>query len=136
MSALAIILTVAMVVSADGQEKVSEAVIESRPLELHGKWKGVWHCFRGPNVTTAMNYNEPIDPVQHRIRADWIVDEGNGRCKFTDPGRPGPPSLGIYRQEKNKLIICIRRPGDGRPTEFTREDFQDIVILHRVKSRK
>lgn len=132
MSALAMILTAAMVVPGDGLEKVSGEMVQG--LDLSGKWEGVW--MENPNGETApFGYKD--GSIYFSARTHFpakIVDDGKGRLHFTQ-GWEG--YIGIYQQDRSRLTICYCDKRYGRPTSFRIGDGKhQLIILHRVKPRK
>lgn len=138
MSALAMILTAVMMVVGDGPEKVSgEIILRPEPLDLRGDWKGKLttggKTFEGKMKGLVFVLTPKETPFLD-LR-DCITDEGNGKFSVGYDAK-NPIFLGIYMHEGDKLSICLRLPKFGRPTQFTSGDFCNLLILHRVKSRK
>jgi len=143
MSALAMILTAALVVPGDGPEKVLGDVERlPQPLDLRGKWKGTISkydrkygefgakvYFSGGRLKVEDNAKpgEFVADVQA-----CFVDEGNGKFRFRLNG--DQLYLGIYRQEGDRFIGCIGHK--DRPSEFKLAERRALISLHRVNSRK
>ncbi|HEY7330061.1 MAG TPA: hypothetical protein VH592_20665 [Gemmataceae bacterium] len=129
MTALAMILTAAMAVPGDGPEKVKGEM--ERGLDLSGQWEGTWRSKQGEvcriRIVPKIRFDRLSDGITIVLQSDDFIDEGNGKLSF----RGG---LGLYRQEKERLFICI---GDlkSRPLAIGKES-GELVILHHVKSRK
>ncbi len=122
MSALAMILTAAMAVPADGPEKVSGEIVR-RELDLSGKWRGVLHHVNGSK--------QEIEIISFE---GWgAVDEGAGRVRFKDQFRT---AYGIYEQRGDRLMICIALNGKPRPTRFRAGDENLLLVLRRVRFSK
>jgi hypothetical protein len=132
-SALAMVLTAAMVVPGNGPEMVS-AEMEQR-LDLRGEWEGTWHySVEGTRrvvitgnrlffITGACAVGRPFVCVQESagtFRAHW----------------DGEACLGIYRYDGGRLLLCVREASKGYPTSFRAGAVQDLLILHRVQPRK
>ncbi len=130
-SALAMILAAGMTVPGDVPKEATEE-IEQR-LDLNGEWEGTWDNGRktkSPIVHlsgTRISFSEDDAAFSFEHR---IVDEGGNKLRFND-NRPS-----IYRQDGDRLDICIRWHGKGRPTSFRGGDGQVLLILHRVKPGK
>lgn len=133
MSTLAMILTAAMGVPGDVPERESGQIAETQPLALSGEWKGSWSNSSG-NFKVIVT-REKVSLADNRAPIMvWIVrDEGEGRIQLNYWMLT---YLGIYRQEGDRLLICLREASQGRPTSFRVSDGQDLLILHRVKPRK
>jgi hypothetical protein len=125
MSALTIILTAAMVVPGDGPEKASGEIKEPQRLDLRGDWLLTYS-----GGSYEMNGEEFIR--SHKLR-----DEGKGRVRMivTFQGTEYP-LLGIYRQDGERILMCVRYADHGRPMRFQDGDYRILVIFHRVKSSK
>jgi hypothetical protein len=106
MSTLVLILTAAMAVPGNGPKMVSAEM--ERKLDIQGEWT-------------------PSDLLS------GIVDDGGGNVRMEY--RNGW-HLGIWKQEGDRLVICLREPGFGRPIDFQVRNEQELLILHRVKPRK
>ena len=136
-SALAMVLTAAMAVPANGPEKVSGEVEQG--LDLRGEWEGllwkeqgdfIWVGYRDLVGVKGLSYREGELVYRRRFN---VVDEGNGMLRAT-LGRM--ERLGIYQRQSDRLIICLRDAENGRPTSFKGGNGQHLLILHRVKPRK
>lgn len=141
MSALAMILTAAMMVPGHGPENVSgEMVRESEPLDLKAKWKGIWYRPNGSKWD--------VEIVDHFLSAEiddgctlgfcaWrlerTTDEGGGKLVLREGEKV---DLGIYEQHNDRLVICYSVSGRTRPTSFRSCKGQHLLVLHRIKSRK
>ncbi len=134
MSALAMILTAAMVVPGDGPEKVSGEMVQER-LDLRGEWEAIlFHggkkvsgqarILRGLLVTW-----EGKGGRGSFFWSDVPVDEGKGNFRIGG-------SLGIYQYDGNRLRICFDDGAGDRPTSFLPGKNRVYLILHRVKSSK
>ncbi len=136
MSALAIILTTAMTIPADGPEKVSgEIECLPQPLDLSGKWKAVLYRRGEALEGEAAVADGRLRFCLHSGAGKSISlfgevdDEGNGNLRVCR-------CLGIYKQEGNRLRICLNLSGLQRPASFQPGDRECLLILRRVKSRK
>lgn len=136
MSALAMILTAAIAVPGDVPEMVpGEMVQEPQPLVLRGEWQGIWYNADGRNHVA----------VVRPYRPNWISATcGAGYpfvCYMDGPGAFrgeifGKKVLGIFRQESDRLTLCFREVGKGRPIVFRRSDEQHLIIIRCVKPAK
>jgi hypothetical protein len=142
MSALAMILTAAMMVPGDGPEKASgEIARERQPLDLSGEWEGTLQDATTPKGGIKMKakmlaedfyYSKEPDLRFYRGLAE-VYDEGAGRMRFEpEAGK----ILGIYQQDGDRVIMCIGDANGNRPDSFRIGKGQQLLILHRVKSRK
>jgi hypothetical protein len=145
-SALAMVLAAGMVTGdGTGAGRVSGETAEPQRLDLNGEWRGVlktrnneyeveyrgeggWSCWLRPKGELPMCFD---------LR---FTDEGRGRLQVTDRWQlqwwTNEPGLGIYKREGDRLTICYRNAGEGRPTSFRTGDGQDLLILRRVKLAK
>lgn len=121
MSALAMILTAAMVVPGDGRERVSMEMVQV--FDLSGEWKARWIDDR---------WGVGIETAPHKLLANTVF-EGVNKLRIT---YRGGCHLGIYKEEANHVVICLREPGRGRPRDFRVKPDQELLILHRAKPRK
>ena len=141
MSALAMILTAAMAVPANGPEKVSGEIAEPQrqPLDLKGQWKAVLYrdgqVLKGEatlSVCWKFNVRVPL-PKPGEMRffpIGTVVDEGDGNL------RVGPfDYLGIYERDEDRLRICFSE-GQHRPTSFQAGEGRTLLILRCIKSGK
>jgi hypothetical protein len=125
-----LVLMLAMVVPANGPEKVSAEMEQG--LDLRGEWEGVY-CYEGYAPSDFWLDGRSVGPRGEISTSPFeLVDEGEGRLRLTWADR----YLGIYRQEGDQLMICFRNVEEGRPTSFRTGDGQTLLILHRVKPRK
>jgi hypothetical protein len=153
MSALAMILTGAMVVLGDGPEKVSGEVAKTQRLDLRGRWEGSWTDENGTIFhATTCGDDKLIGTTPLRLKGGCIEgeitflklsdvsDQGNGKLRgkwwFSEDGESPGWYQGIYRQEGDRLTICFRNRPHPRPISFHAGDGQHLLILKRVKSRK
>lgn len=136
MSALAMILAAAMVVPANGPEKVSGAVVrEPQPLDLSGEWEGtLWDSESKNKGSWTVKLNDRWLVVERGIdshRLLWqMTDEGRGKVKVK---LLRTVYAGIYRQERDRVIIALRDSKRDRPNSFRTGDDQSLLILRRVK---
>ena len=133
-SALAMVLTAAMVVPASGPEMVS-GEIEDR-LDLSGAWEGTMLdesgsvflvCYGEGLLQVGMpgiTFTTPFEPIE----------EGHGRFRLNDGQLP---VLGIYKWESGRVFICRGYPGKARPPSFhVGIEQHSLIILHRVQPGK
>lgn len=147
MSALAMILTAAMAVPGDGPEKVSGEIAEEaklQRLDLSGEWEGKW-TYNGVTADVMLRDGELCRFACRCQQAGLIrellpftfIDEGRGKLRIHSPWSGNGQSLGIYRQQSDKLVIYYRDAENGRPTAFRAAgEEHNTLIFHRVKSRK
>lgn len=132
MSALATILMAAMLVPANGPEKVSGEVEER--LDLSGEWEGTsTNGSLSGVVRLVKDKATEYVPASKCSIAFKVIDEGGGRMRIPHWRRE---LLGIYRyQDSDHVIICVNQHGP-RPQSYRCGDGQALLILHRVKPRK
>jgi hypothetical protein len=131
MSALAMILTAAMLVSGDVPEKVLGEVEQG--LDLRGEWGGF-----------SPSADLPIDVSGGKLRfrgggagisnymVPWkVADEGNGKIRIKFQG--SEPVLGIYKWRGDEVDICYAYANRPRPTSFEPGEGRTVLILHRVQ---
>ncbi len=126
MSALAMILTAAMVVPGDGAEKGSSEIAQPK-LDVSGRWRGWMKGARDASEVPTLDLNK------------WgIVDEGEGRLRFKirDVDGVRRTVYGIYKQRGDHLEICFALVGKLRPTRFEGGEERCLLVLRRVKSSK
>jgi hypothetical protein len=140
MSALAMILTAAMMVPGDGPEKVSAEVRKPQPLDLRGKWKGIRKTEKGEYEVLASDGMSQLScrPLPRGKQGPSyltprITDEGKGKLRLMWFDNP---CLGIYEQDGDRLTICFRDVRKGRPISLRTVGGQELLILHRIKPRK
>ncbi len=136
MSALAMILTAAMVIPANGPGRASSEMVRAQqPLNLSGEWEGT---LRDSESKVKGNWIVKLSDdwvvVERGIdtrRLIWqMTNEGGGKVKVR---LSRTVYLGIYRQESDRVIIALRDCKRGRPTSFRPSDDQSLLILHRAK---
>ena len=135
---LAIILTAAMVIPRNAPQKVSWKLIrESEPLDLSAEWEGTLEEYDGETMRVKLTKDQIyFDIGDAGNRFHWrIIDEGSGKFSFWISE---PPTLGIYHQEGDRLIMCDIFPGfhHQRPKSFEKKKGISFLILHRVNPRK
>jgi hypothetical protein len=128
MSALAMILTAAMMVQADGHEKVSGEVEQG--LDLSKKWEGTLRSKKAEVCRVRIDRKVTlVESEEGRVSFSTsnIIDEGGGKLIFRG-------KRGLYRQADDLLVICV---GDvNRRPPVIGEAHGYLLILHRAKSRK
>ncbi|SRR5579885_3146663 len=128
MSALAMILTAAMVIPGDGPEKVSGEVERSpQPLDLRGEWAWIQGFGADPMCPALVTGSD-------MIRFFDIIDEKGGKVRFQYPFCC--TYLGIYKRTKTEVVISFREASKGRATSFRTGDGQELLILRRTNIRK
>jgi hypothetical protein len=138
MSALVIALVAGMAVG-DGPERVSTETEQG--LCLDGWWKGTWQQLSdsGEIVISEVTFKNgfSIGP-DGEVDTYWVwKDQGNGRCTLSCGGsKYSSFHLGIYKQEPDRLTVCLNRERNYRPTTFRVEDGCILLVLHRVKPPK
>lgn len=139
MSALAMILTTAMVVPWDVPGKVSGEMVQE-PLNLNGKWEGSLHTKLPDNTDSTMpvTYQDGKLTIVNEAEVAKVlfIDEGKGKCRCRIEEEDSEALLGIYKWQRDQLLLCFNVNGKGRPTNFMVERTKSLLILHRVKPRK
>jgi uncharacterized protein (TIGR03067 family) len=76
--------------------------------------------------TVAGQGTVKLDPTKKPKTIDVTPTEGE---------RKGKPSLGIYEIEGDAFRMCMARPGDGRPAEFSAKagSGRTLVVYQREK---
>jgi hypothetical protein len=125
MSALAMILTAAIVAPGDGPEKVSGEMQPLR-LDLRGEWE-----FECEGLTLSPMNGEGL------IRRLRIQDEGGGRLRMTVPqfGKINVfvPYTGTYGQEKDRVLIHFHISAEKGSAVYRDNLKQGCIILKRLK---
>lgn len=140
MSALAMILTAAMVIPGDGPEMASGEIRQG--LDLSGEWVGTVKSSDGHVTGDVQLRNGKLRvvakityclPEVRTFEKDWVyVDEEEGKLLLFESRRPG-----IFRQHRDRVTICYHvMEGKERPTDFQTGEGRVFYFLHRVKSRK
>lgn len=144
MSALAMILTAAMMVPGDGsgwEKTFAEVVAAPAPLDLRGEWKGRVLVKDKENESevevTITNGRMQVQSEGRSVGGDLEVlfnREGKVRFKWATK-----TCHGIYRQEGDRFVLCLQQDdkyGAGYPTSFRAGTDQTLSIFHRVKPGK
>jgi hypothetical protein len=133
MSALAMILAAGMAVG-NGPEKVSGEMEER--LNLSGEWEGELYHACGTSFTVSYQGGTLIATNGEQVETMHVqfIDEGNGKLRGTEKGKGD--ALGIYKWERQSLILCIGLSGRPRPSSFQQDDEHSLLILRRVKARQ
>lgn len=138
MSALAMILTAAIVVPGNGPKE--EPVEMVRTLDLSGEWEGTGQSTISTSRLKISREQGHIDIQAQRgaIGADLkIIDEGEGKLRMeVKVCGTVRRSLGIYKCQGNRLLICCREESKGRPAGFMVDEVNSLFILHRLKPRR
>ncbi|MFL5339569.1 MAG: TIGR03067 domain-containing protein [Gemmataceae bacterium] len=119
---------------------------------MEGKWKVVAleadgrkappDDIKGMRWTVKSGELEMTNPGgQSKNKATISLDSGKSPKHIdlvaADGADKGKPVLGIYKLEKDSLVVCIRSPGakKGRPKEFatTANSGLGLITLERVK---
>jgi hypothetical protein len=126
MSALVVVLAAGMA-TGDSPDKGSTAVAWSG-LSLDGRWEGT---SRTAKATFRVEVDKGMITWTCEFPCRWAPrDEGDGRFSLVLADRRTYPC--IYKWDGDRLVFCIGKPG-RRPKEFTTENGQELVTLHRVK---
>jgi hypothetical protein len=140
-SALAMVLMAGMAVPGNGPKKVSGEVEQG--LDLSGEWKGVCR-YRNPGEETKSAEVHLKDGKLHlKLPSGFsatflyaVIDEGGGKFCL---GLDYRSYVGIYKWERDHIVLCIRSPNLGYPVVFEPkgdQNLQNLYILHRVKPGK
>lgn len=138
MSALAMILTAAIVVPGNGpKEEPAEMV---RALDLSGEWEGTGQSTISKSRLKISRGQGHIDIQAQRgaIGADLkIIDEGEAKLRIeVKVCGTVRRLLGIYKWQGDRLLICCRQESKGRPTSFMVDEVNCLLLLHRLKPRR
>ncbi len=133
MSALAMILTAALTVPADGPKRASGEMV--RGLDLSGEWEGVSLSGHPVDVSGGKLRFRGGGKGISNYTVPWkVADEGNGKIRVEFQG--SEPVLGIYEWRGDRVYLCYAYANRPRPTNFDTGAGRTVLILHRVKSRK
>src|SRR5262249_22734451 len=79
------------------------------------------------NGSLGYSNGKEVEEVHRPLR---FVDQGRGNLRFHT-------HLGIYRQEDDRLVICLGQRGTGKPPTFFRlGGGPRLLTLHRVNPDK
>jgi hypothetical protein len=132
MLALAVLLVGAMV-PGNNPERDSGEIRLTAPLDLRGKWQGIWRD-HPKGETSPIGYRDGAIYMPGGHFPCEIVDDGEGRLHFTQRWEG---YIGIYQQDGSRVIICYCDRRYGRPTSFRIGDGRhQLLILHRVGTDK
>ncbi len=139
MSALAMILTVAMVVPGDGGGREKASMEMGYVFDLSGEWEGTGQS--AMESKWRIKFSRGCVHVQTQRSATEspfkIIGESEGKLRMeVGPAGAVRRLLSIYKWQGDRLVICCREESKGRPTRFTVEDENRLLILHRTKPRK
>jgi hypothetical protein len=117
-----------------GPEAVSAEM--EQPLDLRGEWKGTWISSSGQCYEVRLVEHGACARRLPRGKEGpeylwWAAsDEGKGKLQmvWVTAG-----SLGIYEQDGDRVRLCVRDAGSGRPTSFRGGSGQHLLTLCRVK---
>jgi hypothetical protein len=136
MSRLAIALAAVLMMGNAPEEICTETEEVEQPLDLSGEWEGQWWK-PGHKVMPAGTdpdwgggiciWGESSKRNYFDIHLREITETGGGRFRLPDG------SLGLYRQELDRVRICIRRAGKGYPESVDSGKGEDLIVLRRVK---
>lgn len=119
-------------------------------LHFQGLWQGAFASAEEGAEAPRVEVRRVLRPARGRGRPPVgelrIVRDGlpprYGRCTIADEGNGklrmdwliGRPSRGIYKQEGDRVVICVGTPGGARPMVFRAGKGQYLLRLRRVKS--
>jgi hypothetical protein len=139
MSALAMILTAAMVAPGNGPEMESGKIAQNEQgFDLRGIWEGSLRMRRadGTYYTVPGSYQDGkltiVELDGPEVVKVVFIDEGKGKFRYRAV-KEGEEGLGIYKWNQEQLVLCLGEK--KRPSSFRDED-GFILILHRVKPCK
>jgi hypothetical protein len=137
MTAFVMVLVAGMAVRS-GTEGTSPE--PERPLDMRGEWEGEeWTDGKMCEVRFSNNSMSEGRAGPGLWSRPWKpVDEGAGKARFEcyDPDGPAVfTERGMYRWEGDRLTICYRLHGKGRPSVWG-DKGQYLLILRRVKPAK
>jgi uncharacterized protein (TIGR03067 family) len=80
-------------------------------------------------------------------RGDKVIDEGTVKLdptkkpktidvSVTEGERKGKTALGIYEIESDAFRVCVARPGDERPTEFSAKAGSGCTLIVYKRDKK
>src|SRR5262249_25707002 len=102
-------------------------------LDLKGKWEGTVRIT--PDFTVPATYQDgkltTIRFGKPETATFVLIDQGEGNCRCRCAG---DEALGIYRWDKQQLVLCIGKHGQ-RPSSFRAEDVL-LFTIQPVKPRK
>ena len=109
--------------SADGKKAPAEEMNEMRWVIKGAELQGTGGAANQEAPETA---TIKIDPRKNPKHIDLVVLTGASK---------GKTQQGIYKLEKDRLTVCVRDFGKGRPTEFTAEKGSDqgLITLEKAK---
>jgi hypothetical protein len=137
MLTLAMILTMSMTVRWDGSEKVSGMMIqEPQSLNLSGEWEGtLWDAESKVKGNWTVKLHDRWLVIERGIdthRLLWqMTDEGKGKARIE---LSTTVYVGIYRHERNRVIIALQESKRDRPNSFRLGSEKNLLILRRAKS--
>jgi hypothetical protein len=129
-SALAMILAAGMAVPGDVPKPKQDLGEVQQELDLRGTWEGTLHATDGNVYQIRITRDRCRWELKNRFAAEYdnpFRDDGGGRLHLHDH----PNRLGIFRQESDRLTICLA--SGHHPTTFHATDSQTLLILRRVK---
>jgi hypothetical protein len=132
---MATLLLAMALCSASGHAPEGISFEVERPLDLSCEWKGTvadrgvaCGCVLCPRRQALYTFPDR----QGSVRLLWkMIDEGRGRLRVEEGGRE--ISLGVYRWERDGLVICLGQPGKQRPASFRATDRQSLFTLRRAR---
>jgi uncharacterized protein (TIGR03067 family) len=153
LAALAVVSLVAAVLSQAADGGPDEAAV-AKDLQA---FKGTWRLsakeedgkkFSDEEIKDVIATVDGSGNVSVR-HGDKVINEGTVRLDptkgpkavdvtFTGGQRKGQKVLGIYEIEGDVFRVCVARPGDGRPAEFSAGagSGRTIVVYKREKSER
>ena len=95
--------------------KLDEATVKSLKLTLKGEQ---YKTERGDEVLFDSTYS--LDTKADPKRIEMVGTEGDLK---------GKPALGIYKLDRDRLIMCYTMPGQERPRDFKSEEKSEAYLL-------
>lgn len=127
----------------DSPEKTTSELVQR--LDMRGNWEGSFDDPKDIAKNCLFEYRRStFFKGSPYIRGTlWTKDQGYVEMGITDEGkgflkvaREVGTTLGIYKQDGNKVVICYREREGTRPTSFRISDNQHLLILRRVNKKQ
>jgi hypothetical protein len=138
MSAFVMVLAAGIVVGSGPEAESAE--MEQR-LDLRGEWEGSCREEAVSGKAGLSKWGLCLEYPRAGGRPPPLLgpfpasDEGSGKARFWGKWGTGT-SLGIYKWEADRLIICLGENGAARPTSFHTGSRQTLIILQRIQPGK
>jgi uncharacterized protein (TIGR03067 family) len=154
MFGVAVLAIVSLFAAVRSQAADGEAKEEAVAKDLQA-FKGTWRLSSREEDGKKFSEEETKDVIatidgSGKVsvrRGDKVINEGTVKLDptkkpktidvtYTEGERKGQAVLGIYKIEGDTFRLCVARPGDGRPAEFSAKAGSGCILVSYQREKK